>query len=46
MYDDAIKIYEQAADIAEKNLSLFKHLKRNLINTEATIFNNIAACYK
>lgn len=46
MYDDAIEIFKQAADLAESNLSNFKYFKKDIIEREATIFNNIAACYK
>ena len=46
MYDDSVKIYEKAVNLAEKNLSQFKYYKKDLIEREATIFNNIAACYK
>ncbi|CDW85227.1 rna polymerase ii-associated protein 3 isoform 2 [Stylonychia lemnae] len=46
MYDDAVKVFEKAADLAEKNLSQYKYYKKDIIEREATIFNNIAACYK
>lgn len=46
MYDEAIQIYIEASDLAEKNHGTFKYFKRDIIQKEASIFNNIAACYK
>jgi tetratricopeptide (TPR) repeat protein len=39
LYDDAIKIYQDAADLAEKNHSDFKFFKKDIIQREAGIFN-------
>ncbi len=46
MYDDAVKLYEQAAKLAHDEINKFKHYKKNLILKEATIYSNLAACYK
>ena len=46
MYEEAIKFFQKAADLIEGKLKTFKYYKKNLVEKEATIFNNIAACYK
>jgi rubrerythrin len=46
MYDEAVKFYEQAAKIAHDDIEKFKHLKKDIIIKEATIYSNLAACYK
>ena len=46
MYDEAIKLYEDAANLIEKELTTYKFFKKDLIEKEAAIYSNIAACYK
>jgi hypothetical protein len=46
MYEEAVTIFQKAVDIVEGKAQNFKHFKKNLIEKEAIIFNNIAACYK
>lgn len=46
MYDVAIKLYEEAANMIEKEISTYKYHKKELMEKEATIYSNIAACYK
>lgn len=46
MYDEAIVVYEQACRLAESHIPSLKYLKRDIIQSEATVFSNIAACYK
>ena len=46
MYEDAIKLYEDAANFIEKEIKTFKFHKKELMEKEATIYSNIAACYK
>jgi hypothetical protein len=46
MYDEAVKLYDQAAKIAHDDIEKYKHLKKEVILKEATIYSNTAACYK
>ena len=45
-YSEAAKIYKQAEEMIESALEDFPLFKADLIQIEATIFNNIAACAK
>lgn len=46
MYDLAIEHYEEAAKYIARDISTYKHFKKDLIEKEAGIYNSIAACYK
>lgn len=45
-YGDAVKDYAGAVQILESAVEDFPLFKQELVQVEATIFNNIAACHK
>ena len=46
MYDDAVAVYQKAVDLSTKNTPKLKHKKKDLIAKEASLYSNMAACYK
>lgn len=47
MYEEAVAIYQTGISILAKDKEeLNKFFKKDLIEKEATIYSNIAACYK
>ena len=46
MYDEAVAIYTKAADLLALKKPEYSHLKKHLIEKEASIFGQIGACYK
>jgi hypothetical protein len=46
MYEEAVAVYQKAVELVANKKSAFSHYKKNLIEKEAIIFSNIAACYK
>lgn len=46
MYELAIELYDEAANLIEAEIGTYKHYKKDLIEKEATLYSNIAACYK
>ncbi len=46
LYDEAIKLYKQAADLAEMQLSKFDVLKVDAQKILAAVYNNVGLCYK
>ena len=46
MYEGAVAVYERAAQLAAEQRDAFRHFKRDLVQKEASLFSNMAACYK
>lgn len=46
LYEEAVTIYEKAAKVSHDEASHFKYKKKDLISKEASIYSNMAACYK
>jgi hypothetical protein len=46
LYEEAIAIYQKAADLISSKKPNFNHFKKSLTEKEALIFSSIAACYK
>ena len=46
MYEEAVAIFQKAADLAASKKPEYHFFKKNVIEREAMIFSNIAACHK
>ena len=46
MYEEAVAIFQKAADLAASKKPEYHFFKKNIIERDPMIFSNIAACHK